>query len=114
MRNIGRGYFRIAIEEVNSNVRDINGAVVPEYTQIGTAWAKKRIGRQGSSSVKRLRQGVELNTERLEFTVNHTVQVDWDNIINHKSERYEIAAIAEFKDEKVIVCYTTPLSNTRG
>lgn len=114
MRNIGQAYFRITIESVDSTTKDANGAIVPSYVFVGDAWAKKRVSRQGSSSVKSSRRGAEINTERLEFRVEPLVDVTWDNVINHEGERYEIAAIQQFKDEKVIVCYTSPLSNTRG
>ena len=87
MRNINAHYYRIVVETVDSSAKDINGAIIPTYTPTSNVWAKKRVSRQGSSSVKTRTAGVEVNVERLEFRILPEVPVEWNNIIRHRGER---------------------------
>jgi hypothetical protein len=113
MRNVNGYYYRITIEEP-STTQDINGALVYTYTPVIEVWAKKRIFRTGQGGTKLRRGNVEVSNEMLQFHILPlNPPVKWNQIINYQGERYEISSIQDFKDEVVISCYTTPISNTR-
>ena len=112
MRNVGQDRYYITIEAV-SYTKDANGALIPQYTEVTTTSANKRITRYGEGGTKKRAGMVEYNPERLEFRVLPEVPIEFDNIVKYLEERYEIAALQKFYDRTIVVCYTTPLSNVR-
>jgi hypothetical protein len=114
MRNVNGYYYRITIENPVTT-QDVNGALVYTYEEVIEVWAKKRIFRTGQGGTKQRQGNTEINVERIQFNILPLeVPVEWNQIIKYQNDRYEIASIQDFKDEIVISCYTTPISNTRS